>query len=364
MEIRKGGRSKIRKSDEFLEIVQDFSEVLFVTHDNPDPDGLACGWALGELIRQKLDRQYRLLARGAVLRAENRHLLKLLRPPLELQDNLVIDAQALVVLIDCRPEAFNHMPLGDTSLAVIDHHKSTEALPPTVRFADLRPDVAASASIAACYLREQEVEPSAALATALTYAIRTEAGGGSVSFSQLDQEMFNWTSRFVLADLLAEIEEAPLPRAYFRDLVHALQSTTVIQNVAYCMLPSVAAPETIGEVADLLIRCEGMQAVLCWGRHEERLILSTRTRRGSRKDAAEMIHKVVQGLGHSGGHEHRAGGLIPLHEAKESDSHLMSIIRYRWLLAAGVQDAADEALVESLPFPFEPYIQALRGAGQ
>ena len=60
-------------------------------------------------------------------------------------------------------------------MAVIDHH-------PTGRdsqllFQDIRTDAAASASIAASYLREQQVEPGMKLATAILYAIRTETCG-------------------------------------------------------------------------------------------------------------------------------------------------------------------------------------------
>jgi nanoRNase/pAp phosphatase (c-di-AMP/oligoRNAs hydrolase) len=264
-------------------------------------------------------------------------------------DELTMDSGTLIVLIDCRPEALNHLPLGDARLAVIDHHKSQAHLPPAVVYADLRPKVAASASIAACYLHEQELVPTPELATALVYAIRTEAGGGAVHFSSLDQRMFNWASRYAQAEYLAEIEEAPLPSAYFSDLVHALQSTEIIQNLAICILPTVTAPETVGEVADLLIRCEGIQTVLCWGKHEGRIILSSRTRRGSRRDAADLVHQVVQGIGHSGGHEHRAGGVIPLHHAGGNEAQLAPLIRRRWLIACAVNDENGMPLVDMLP---------------
>jgi nanoRNase/pAp phosphatase (c-di-AMP/oligoRNAs hydrolase) len=358
MEISHEARRKGRKSDLFLAKAQPFAEVLFVTHDNPDPDGLACGWALGELVREKLGKPYRLLARGAVLRAENRHLLKLLSPPLELVDELKIDSNTLAVLIDCRPEAFNHLPLVGANMAVIDHHKAQQRLPPAVVYADLRPKVAASASIAACYLHEQNLIPTPQLATALVYAIRTEAGGGSVHFSPLDQRMFNWASRYAQADFLAEIEEAPLPRVYFNDLAQALQNTEIIHKLAICMLPTVTAPETVGEVADLLIRCEGIEAVLCWGKHETRIMLSSRTRRGSRRDATDLVSRVVQGLGHSGGHEYRAGGMIPLPQARENEARLAPLIRHRWLMACNVNDENATALVGSRPLPALAYFDS------
>ena len=44
--------------------------VLILTHDNPDPDAIATGWAIHFLIKECLDRKVRLVAGGAVVRAE------------------------------------------------------------------------------------------------------------------------------------------------------------------------------------------------------------------------------------------------------------------------------------------------------
>ena len=102
-------------------------------------------------------------------------MVDLLQPPIELVDSFALSDRTATVLVDCGLGASNQLltrcqirPAG-----LIDHHangKSPDELP----FVDLRPDVAASASIGASYLREQEVEPGFKLATALLYAIRTE----------------------------------------------------------------------------------------------------------------------------------------------------------------------------------------------
>jgi diadenylate cyclase len=349
LEVKQRGRDKVRKSDEFLNVVRGYDGLIFVTHDNPDPDGLSCGWALGEFVRRKLGKSYRLVARGSVLRAENQQLLKLLNPPLELVEDLTIPPATLVVLTDCRPEALNHLPLGDAPVAVVDHHKGPHARSSAAVFSDLRQNVAASAAIAACYWREHELTPPPDLATALAYAIRSECGGGSVTFSALDRRMLNWVSRYAQADILTEIEEAPLSRAYFRDLTHALQSTRLVEGMAFCMLPCVAAPETVGEVADLLIRCEGIEAALCAGHYGDRIVLSSRTHRESLKDASVLVHKVVEGMGHCGGHEHRAGGVIPLHRTDHQNGISPSALQKRWFTACGVAGSTEESLVEAMP---------------
>ena len=72
----------------------------------------------------------------------------------------------------------------------------------------------------------------------------------------------------------SEIENAPLARAYFSDLVLALQGTQLFGETALCLLPKASGPETVGEVADLLIRCEGVSRVLCGGAIEDDLYVS------------------------------------------------------------------------------------------
>ncbi len=336
---------KMRKSDQFLDLASSYGDLVFVLHDNPDPDGLAAGWALGELAHQKLKRPFRLMARGTVQRAENQQLLSLLKPPLDLVEAIRPTPRSLVVLVDCRPEALNHAPVDSGALAVVDHHERIRKPSVAVQFQDIRPRVAATASIAASYLREQRVDPGPRLATALAYAIRTEVSGGSVSFSLLDRQMLGWVSRHARPDLLAEIEEAPLPRSYFTDLTRALSNTVLHDDCAFCMLPASNSPETISEVSDLLSRCEGIDAVLCCGRFGDSMKLSTRTRRASARHAADLVAKVVDGLGHSRGHEHRAGGNIELNDKTAEHAWFTQELKKRWMSACGLEGKADAPLV-------------------
>lgn len=339
---------KLSKSDKFLELASRYDDLLFVLHDNPDPDGLASGWALGELVKQKLKRPFRLLARGVVQRAENRQLLALLKPPLSLVETIDPTPRSLVVLVDCRPEALNHLPVDASALAVVDHHERPRKSTVPVLFEDIRPRVAASATIAASYLRDQGVILRPKLATALAYAIRTEVAGGSVAFSSLDREMLSWISRCARSDLLAEIEEAPLPKRYFTDLTRALANTILHGDCAFCMLPVVNAPETVSEVSDLLCRCEGIDAVLCCGRFDDSVKLSARTRRKSSRSATALVGEIVGELGHSGGHGHRAGGIIRLNDRTAKHAWFTQELRKRWISACGTEGESATPLVRPL----------------
>jgi nanoRNase/pAp phosphatase (c-di-AMP/oligoRNAs hydrolase) len=333
------------RSSRLLGVLSDFDSVLIITHDNPDPDAIASGWAILWLIETRLGLPARLVGGGGIVRAENRHMVELLKPPIELVDTIDDSKHAAAVLVDCEFAAENHL-LANSSIppvAVIDHHTARGRLP-RLPFRDVRPNVAAAASIATSYLREQDLQLDRNLATALLYAIRTETSGGQSHHSRLDRQIVSWLSDVADPARLAEIENAPLAREYFSDLVLALQTTFSYNGAALCFLPSAQGPEIIGEVADLLVRCEGINRVLCAAGFGDDLFLSVRTAQGE-GNAADLVRKTIRGLGQGGGHEHRAGGKIALRDCPFSGDDLQDELRNRWLAACQVERLRGTRLV-------------------
>jgi nanoRNase/pAp phosphatase (c-di-AMP/oligoRNAs hydrolase) len=216
-------------------------------------------------------------------------------------------------------------------VAVIDHHEGGRTTE-DVGFADIRPAVAATATIVASYLREQGIEPGIKLATAMLYAIRTETCGCETDHSPLDRSIVLWLTERAELSVLAEIENAPLPRKYFCDLVLALQGTLLYDDTALCLLPKASGPETVGEVADLLIRCEGVGRVLCGGVIDQDLYVSVRTRDDG-ECAVALLQKTLEGIGGGGGHAHRAGGKVVGIATGRMTEALEQQLRDRWLSA-------------------------------
>jgi nanoRNase/pAp phosphatase (c-di-AMP/oligoRNAs hydrolase) len=324
------------QSDRLLGVLDEFDDFLIVMHDNPDPDAIASGWGIWVLIQEVLDRPVRLVGGGAIVRAENRHLVELLEPPLELVNDIQVGPRTGTILVDCGSEATNHLLTrkGLRPTAVIDHHLRGRHGSGT-GFEDIRPDVAASATLVASYLREQGIEPGAKLAVAMLYAMRTETMGAETHHSELDCSILPWLTERAEPSLLADIENAPLKIDYFGDLLLALQSTFVYDDVAFCFLPRAECAEIVGEVADLLIRGESINKVLCAATVGCDIVLSARTERGS-GNAATLLVDTVQGLGGAGGHPHRAGGKIPAVGNATRIEELHDELRRRWLKECGV----------------------------
>ena len=137
-------------------------------------------------------------------------MVELLNPPLRIVDRLAEDSETATVLVDCGLGTSNHLATRDRlrPVAVIDHHAI--ARPPVdIAFADIRPGVAATATIVANYLREQGIEPGVKLASAMLYAMRTETCGCETEHSELDRSIMLWLTEHAEPGLIAEIENAP-----------------------------------------------------------------------------------------------------------------------------------------------------------
>ncbi len=247
--------------------------------------------------------------------------------------------------MDAGLDATNHLLAGSDTrpVAVIDHHVTGECA--RIPFHDIRPHVAASASIATSYLKNEAVEPGEALATALLYALKTETRGSETFYSSVDRSALTWLTKRSNPGLLAEIENAPLSRDYYADLVLALQGTWVFADSAFCLLPRAEGPEIVGEIADLIARCRGIHRVFCGTLIEGNLLISVRTdKQGG--NATALLQKTLEGCGYGGGHRHRAGGKIPdVSNGDRIPAPVIQELKARWLSACEISDPEESRLI-------------------
>lgn len=335
---------KRKRSDELLSVLGEFSHIAIVTHDNPDPDAISAGWAIRRLIAKKLNTKAQLIGGGAIVRAENRHMMKLVVPPIDLVHRFLPKSRTAVVMVDCGPEVAGHLLTSPKIevVGVIDHHLVGE--PPNVPFVDIRPQMAASATMAADYLREQRIRPGQRLATALLYAIRTETCGNEFQHTRLDRSVITWLTSYANPEWLAEIENAPLAQSYYGDLVLALQNTILFGDAAFCVLPRAQGQEIVGEVADLLIRGDDIMRVFCGAKIAGDFYCSVRTEEES-DSAAELVKATLGELGNGGGHRHRAGGKVSDVADQKMAEALTTDLQERWVSACNVLDQSGVRLI-------------------
>jgi len=320
--------------------------ILIVVHDNPDPDSLASAMALRHLFAVRLNREAVIAFSGMIGRSENLAMAKLLQIPLTPFPLIDLKAFQVVCLLDTQPDTGNNsLPPGSRVDIVIDHHPMREASG-ACRWVDIRPNYGTTATILYEYLKVQGVSLGTKLATALFYAIKSETQDLGREARRPDRDAY--LALFPLANktLLNSITRPSLPREYFIALHSALEHANVYGKVMVASLKGVQFPELVAELADLLVRLEGTETVLCLGHYSTEMVLSIRTS-SELINAGELIRKLVAGIGSAGGHGMMAGGKID--NVEDSDvaiRELEGILTERLL--------SELAVTEREPLPLVP----------
>jgi nanoRNase/pAp phosphatase (c-di-AMP/oligoRNAs hydrolase) len=284
--------------------------LLIVTHDNPDPDTIATGWALLRLARRLRRMRVDLAYGGIIGRGENRALLEVLKVPLQRLEELDPVSYDAIALVDSQPGTGNNsLPPGTVPTIVIDHHpmrRGTRDVP----FHDVREDYGASVTIASEYLFAAGMRIDRRLATAIFYAIKAETRNLGREASHADIKVFLELFPLVDNHALSQIEHPPIPRTYFSMIDQAIDGTRLHGCVAVTRSGELSSPDVVAEFADLMVRLEGIRWSFAVGRYGPDLWLSIRTNL-ERANAGRMVRRVVGNLGVAGGHGMMAGGKIP-----------------------------------------------------
>lgn len=284
---------------------------LVLTHDFPDPDALASAAGLARLLEVTRRHEVTIAYGGFIGRAENREMVTLLDIPVVPVESLDLSSFAVVALVDTQPQTGNNaLPAQRLPNIVVDHHPLRETCK-GVSWLDVRHDVGACATIVMEYLRLTGIPIGAKLATALYYAVKTETQDLVREAHPADVDAYRYIFPLVDRELLRGILNPPVPAEYFRLLSRAVERSRVFGPLLVVDLQNVPFPEIVAEVADLMLRHEGIRWVLSFGQLGDSLYLSMRTREQD-VSAGEILQKVVAKDGRAGGHGMMAGGRIPV----------------------------------------------------
>jgi nanoRNase/pAp phosphatase (c-di-AMP/oligoRNAs hydrolase) len=308
--------------------------VLILTHDNPDPDGLASGKALATLLREAWDIPSQLVYSGLVARAENHVMLSRLTPEWEKTEALPdLKQYSAVAQIDTQPGAGNNrLDAIQPSHIVMDHHYPVRDATAAASYADVRTDIGSTVTMLFQYLEAAGIHPDPLLATAMYYGLKTDTRSLTRGDSVADDVAFMKLTRQLDQQELAKVEVAALSLEYFRAFSQGLHATRLHGKAIVSRLGLIEQPDFAAEMADILIRLQGAQAALCMGQYGDTLHLSLRTG-GVEKDAGLIIEQVVTPPGSGGGHGTMAGGQVPLSGIEIEP--LLTDIEHRFLTILG-----------------------------
>jgi len=303
------------RTEQLVELLRSRQRLLVLTHTNPDPDSIGSAMGLRHLAEERLGMASAFGLVGRVMRAENKAMVDSLGIDIKPLADLDLDAFDCIALVDTQP-GFGHtsLPEGRVIDIVLDHHVPPENGAATAAaFEDVRTEVGATSSIVTSYLMALGSEISPPVATALFYGIRTDTADLSRNASPLDETAYEYLMPKIDRHALGQITTPDLPLRYYKALRDALNNIRIFDSVVLCSLGKISGPEMVAEVADLLVRLEGKQAVFCGGTVDQTYYVSVRSELDGRS-AWHLLRDALDGEGTFGGHGAIAGGSVTLHD--------------------------------------------------
>jgi nanoRNase/pAp phosphatase (c-di-AMP/oligoRNAs hydrolase) len=322
----------VQKVERLLALLRGKTSMLIVMQDYPDPDAIAAGTALRELANSKAEVQCSFAHGGTVGRAENRALVDYLALNLRPIRDLDIARFDLVAMVDTQPGTGNNsLPLAVIPHIVIDHHPIRLATR-RAEFTDVRGRYGATSTILYEYLMAAKVDIAAPLATALVYGIRSDTQDLGGESTRPDIEAYSALYPVANRRMLEEIKSKRVPGAYFELLMRGISGALVYGSRIVTNIGETDNPDMIGEIADLLLRREGIDWTLCYGRFQGRMLLSLRTS-DPLANAGRIMRAIVGKYGTGGGHNALAGAQIELASLTEREHHFRELVLLRRFLS-------------------------------
>jgi len=328
---------------DLLRVLDRPGPLVILPHDNPDPDAMASAATLKYLVAELIHKEAHIALGGIVGRAENRAMRTYLNITLVPVSEIRFDADVQVALVDTQPgRSNNSLPDGVVPTIVLDHHPAYADYP-GVAYLDLRENYGATSTILTEYLLESKLHVEPKIATALFYGISAETQDLGREATPADIEASHILYPYTNKRRLAKIENARVPREYFRVFREAIDRAALYEHkVVVSILGEVQYPDMVAEVADFLLRLEGADWAAAIGAYNGCLYCSIRTT-DRETNAGDLLQRVL-GAKSAGGHDMIAGGRVPLADEPAARVRAACDVRKRLLVALCVDPESGKPL--------------------
>ena len=296
----------------YLNSIPKGSKVAIFCHDNPDPDALASGLAMLELV-EKMGLEGSILHGGLIEHQQNRAMVQLLEIPtrrliLDWEVSDAINGSEVIITVDFhRPGANNILPVDCIPNIVIDHHTVEDTVAADIVL--VRSEFSSTSSLITSLLMSLNHQISTKTATALAFGIKTDTLGFTRDFNAVDLRALSWLNAFVDREIARSIEIPPRSQETLESFSNALNNRIKIENNLLAPLLEMPNRDSLAQIADFLLPTEGIDTVVVYGVRRGKIILSARTKRRDIHIGKILSSHWKDGL--AGGHRELAGGQIP-----------------------------------------------------
>jgi nanoRNase/pAp phosphatase (c-di-AMP/oligoRNAs hydrolase)/copper chaperone CopZ len=306
-------RARVQQYQRYL---SDADRVLIMLHNDPDPDAMASGLALRNILRRTKATAIIGAIQG-VTRPENLRMVNLLDIQVEAITPESLKEYDRIVMVDVQPNYFGG--LIDRVDLVIDHHPEQPGY--TTIFKDIRADYGSTSTILTEHLRAVDVNISERTATAMLYAIKSDTLFFSRHTNRVDLEAFSYLYPLADAALIRKMEGAEITLERLEYVLKAHRGGTLTGQVFCAFLGSSPREDFIPYVADFFLQVEDVKWTVVAGIVKDLLVISVRNL-GYSKNAGEFVRRFFADIGSAGGHRAMAKAVMPIQRFREKFGQL------------------------------------------
>jgi nanoRNase/pAp phosphatase (c-di-AMP/oligoRNAs hydrolase) len=294
----------------------DADRVLIMLHNDPDPDAMASGLALRNILRRTKTTAI-IGAIHGVTRPENQRMVNLLDIHVETITPEMLKEFDRVAMVDVQPHYF--VGLIDSVDLVIDHHPEQPGY--TAVFKDIRPDYGSTSTILTEHLRAVDVNISERTATAMLYAIKSDTLFFNRQTNRVDLEAFSYLYPLADAAMIRKMEGAEITLERLDYVMKAYKGGALADQVFCAFIGASAREDFITYVADFFLQLEDVKWTIIAGIVNDSLVISVRNL-GYTKNAGEFVRRFFADIGSAGGHRAMAKAVVPMRAFRDKFGEL------------------------------------------
>lgn len=291
---------------------------------NADPDAMSSALALKRLFWRKVKKT--IVCRvNAIKRSDNLAMVKLLGLKVPYVNRVDTSKVTKWAIVDGQPQ--HHPRFSKVKFdIIIDHHPPANNL--EAPYIDIRDNFGATASMLTEYLRAASIKPSARLATALFYGIKTDTANFARASSANDIKAFKYLYPFVNLNIIKKIESSEINKTNLAAFQTAFETLEFIGNVAYIHMGEVDDADSLVIIADFFLKMAEANWCFVSGIYGQKVIIIVRNA-GFRLHAGKLVQRLFGELGSAGGHGSAARVEMPLEAVMEElDSLTYNVDKY------------------------------------
>ncbi len=302
--------------------------VYIQTHNFPDPDAIACAFGLQYLLKHRsIDSTICYI--GKIDRYSTVQMVKELGIEIiNVNDITKMSELDEIILVDSQKGNMNIKDITGNEIICIDHHPMYEKY--DYRFADIRNDVGACASMIAEYFFENNIEIPTNVATALIYGIKIDTANLSRGVSKLDLDMFYQVYNLCDKEILENLEHSVLQWDDLKAFAHVFDTIKVYDGICFADTGNNCPEALIATISDFVMSISDVKMSIIYSHKEDGVKLSVRCKTQD-IDAGKVTERALKGIGSGGGHSHMAGGFVPFTDKCRSDNSIIDVIQLAFI---------------------------------